>query len=138
MENNRNVLLTGGSDEDILSLSDPPYNIACPNPFIADFIKYHGKPYDPKTDNYRREPFAVDVSEGKTDALYTAHSYHAKVPPKAIVRAILHYTEPGDLVLDGFAGSGMTVVAAQMCGAIEPGFKAQIEAEWVARGTSSQ
>jgi hypothetical protein len=28
-----------GSDEDIPALSDPPYYTACPNPFIADFIK---------------------------------------------------------------------------------------------------
>ncbi len=65
-----------GEDEDILALSDPPYYTACPNPFIDDFIKHHGKAYDPKVDNYRREPFAVDVSEGKTDPLYRAHSYH--------------------------------------------------------------
>ena len=31
-----------GSDEDILALSDPPYYTACPNPFIADFIKHYG------------------------------------------------------------------------------------------------
>ncbi len=37
-----------GSDEDILALSDPPYYTACPNPFIADFIKHYGKPYDPE------------------------------------------------------------------------------------------
>jgi len=36
-----------GSDEDILALSDPPYYTACPNPFIEDFIKHYGKPYDP-------------------------------------------------------------------------------------------
>ncbi|MCI0526733.1 MAG: hypothetical protein L0Y56_04675 [Nitrospira sp.] len=36
-----------GEDEDILALSDPPYYTACPNPFIEDFIKYYGKPYDP-------------------------------------------------------------------------------------------
>ena len=36
-----------GSDEDILALSDPPYYTACPNPFIADFIKHYGKPYLP-------------------------------------------------------------------------------------------
>lgn len=77
-----------GSDEDILALSDPPYYTACPNPFISDFIKYYGKPYDPKTDNYRREPFAADVSEGKNDPIYNAHSYHTKVPHKAIVDAI--------------------------------------------------
>ena len=105
-----------GSDEDILALSDPPYYTACPNPFIADFIKYYGKPYDPKTDDYRREPFAADVSEGKNDPIYNAHSYHTKVPHKAIMRYILHYTEPGDVVFDGFCGTGMTGVAAQMCG----------------------
>jgi hypothetical protein len=38
------------------------------------------------------------------------------VPHLAIVPSILHYTQPGDVVLDGFAGSGMTGVAAQWCG----------------------
>src|SRR5690606_13456607 len=113
----------------ILSLSDPPYYTACPNPFIADFIKHYGKPYDPKTDNYRREPFAADVSEGKNDPIYNAHSYHTKVPHKAIMRYILHYTEPGDIVFDGFCGTGMTGVAAQMCGCPDAMLKAQIESE---------
>ncbi len=105
-----------GDDEDILALSDPPYYTACPNPFLGDVIKHYGKPYDPDTDDYRREPFAADVSEGKNDPIYSAHSYHTKVPPKAIMRYILHYTRPGDLVFDGFCGTGMTAVAAQMCG----------------------
>ena len=104
-----------GSDEDILALSDPPYYTACPNPFIADFIKHYGKPYDPSKP-YSREPFAADVSEGKNDPIYNAHSYHTKVPHKAIMRYILHYTEPGDVVFDGFCGTGMTGVAAQLCG----------------------
>jgi DNA modification methylase len=55
------------------------------------------------------------VSEGKNDPIYNAHSYHTKVPHKAIMRYILHYTEPGDIVFDGFCGTGMTGVAAQMC-----------------------
>ena len=105
-----------GEDEDILVLSDPPYYTACPNPFIEDFIKHYGKPYDPATDNYRLEPFATDVSEGKNDPIYNAHSYHTKLPHKAIIRYILHYTEPGDVFFDGFCGTGMTGVAAQMCG----------------------
>ena len=105
-----------GTDEDILALSDPPYYTACPNPFVADFIRRYGRPYDSATDNYRREPFAADVSEGKNDPIYNAHSYHTKVPHKAIMRYILHYTEPGDVVFDGFCGTGMTGVAAQLCG----------------------
>ncbi len=105
-----------GEDEDILALSDPPYYTACPNPFIKEFIAQHGKPYDPADDDYRREPFAADVSEGKNDPIYNAHSYHTKAPHKAIMRYILHYTKPGDIVLDGFCGTGMTGVAAQLCG----------------------
>ena len=105
-----------GEDEDILALSDPPYYTACPNPFIGDFITHHGKPYNSETDDYRREPFAADVSEGRNDPIYNAHSYHTKVPHKAVMRYILHYTEPGDIVFDGFCGTGMTGVAAQMCG----------------------
>jgi len=107
-----------GSDEDILNLSDPPYYTACPNPWIADFIAEWEaqKPEQPEGNPYHREPFAADVSEGKNDPIYNAHSYHTKVPHKAIMRYILHYTQPGDIVFDGFCGTGMTGVAAQMCG----------------------
>lgn len=122
-----------GSDEDILALSDPPYYTACPNPFIADFIEHYGTPYDPNM-TYNKEPFAADVSEGKGDAIYNAHSYHTKVPHKAIMRYILHYTKPGDVVLDGFCGTGMTGVAAQLCDSPDPEFKAKIEQEWKAAG----
>lgn len=121
-------------DEDILRLSDPPYYTACPNPWLAGFVETHGKRYDPTVDDYRREPLAVDVSEGKTHPIYTAHGYHTKVPHQAIMRAIVHYTEPGDLVLDGFAGSGMTGVAAQFCGQPDSAFRQQIELERKAAG----
>jgi hypothetical protein len=103
------------SDEDIIALSDAPYYTACPNPFIEEFIKEHGTLYDEATDDYHREPFAADVSEGKYDPLYKLHSYPTKVPPKAISRYIEHYTNPGDIVLDGFCGTGMTGIAAQTC-----------------------
>ena len=104
-----------GEDEDILALSDPPYYTACPNPFIEDFIKHYGKPFDPSVP-YSREPFASDVSEGKNDPIYNAHSYHTKVPHKAVMRYILRYTQPGDVIFDGFSGTGMAGVAAQLCG----------------------
>jgi DNA modification methylase len=108
-----------GEDKDILALSDPPYYTACPNPWINEFIeeweKEKVKQYGKDDIEYHREPFASDVSEGKNDPIYNAHSYHTKVPYKAIMRYILHYTNPGDIVLDGFAGTGMTGVAAKMC-----------------------
>jgi DNA modification methylase len=104
-----------GKDEDILALSDPPYYTACPNPWLADFAKGYGTPYDSKQ-LYHREPFTADVSEGKTHVIYNAHSYHTKVPHRAIMRYLLHYTQPGDVVFDGFCGTGMTGVAAYLCG----------------------
>ena len=120
-------------DEGILSLSDPPYYTACPNPFLEAFARQHQGTGDPDTP-YHREPFAVDVSEGKTDRLYRAHTYHTKVPHLAIVPSILHYTSPGDIVLDGFCGSGMTGVAAQWCGTAPQDFRRALEAEWASEG----
>jgi DNA modification methylase len=122
-----------GTDEDILAMSDPPYYTACPNPFLAEFIKRHGTPFNPRL-LYIREPFAVDVSEGKTDPLYKAHSYHTKVPHLAIVPSLLHYTEPGDVVLDGFCGSGMTGVATWWCGAAPEDYRQNLEAAWEKQG----
>jgi hypothetical protein len=83
---------------------------------IVEFIKRYGKTFDLATDEYRRDPFIADIREGKNDPIYNAHSYHTKVPPRAIIPYILHYTEPGDIVLDPFCGSGMTGVAALICG----------------------
>ncbi|MDT9877526.1 DNA methyltransferase [Enterobacter cloacae] len=105
-----------GSDESILNLSDPPYYTACPNPWIGDFIAEWEAQKTAREEEYHREPFAADVSEGKNDPIYNAHSYHTKVPYKAIMRYIIHYTQPGDIIFDGFCGTGMTAVAAQMCG----------------------
>jgi len=118
-----------GDDEAILELSDPPYYTACPNPFLTEIIeqwqkerveirKELGLPDDSEdsANSYHREPFASDVSEGKNNPIYNAHSYHTKVPHPALMRYILHYTDPGDIVFDGFCGTGMTGVAAQLCG----------------------
>lgn len=107
-----------GKDEDILALSDPPYHTVCPNPWAAEFIDEwkNQKPERPQDYKYHREPFAADVSEGKHDIIYRAHPFHTKVPHKAIMRFIMHYTKPGDIIFDGFCGTGMTGVASQMCG----------------------
>lgn len=122
-----------GKIEDILNLSDPPWHTACPNPFLGEFVQAHGKPYD-SGESYRRTPFAVDVKEGKTHAVYRAHGYHTKVPHLAIIPSLLHYTEPGDLVLDGFCGSGMTGVAAQWCGSAPESYRRELEANWTEQG----
>ena len=125
-----------GTDEAILAMSDPPYYTACPNPFLEDFVRHYGKPYDPSV-KYSREPQTIDVSVGKTDPLYKAHSYHTKVPHLAIVPSILHYTEPGDIVLDGFGGSGMTGVAAQWCASAPSAYRHELETEWKKQGKAA-
>ena len=125
-----------GSDAAILAMSDPPYYTACPNPWLAEFVAHYGKPYDPAV-KYSREPLAIDVSVGKTDAIYKAHSYHTKVPHLAIVPSILHYTQPGDVVLDGFAGSGMTGVAAQWCGTAPSSYRHELELTWKKEGRAA-
>jgi len=125
-----------GTDEAILAISDPPYYTACPNPFLEEFVRHYGKPYDPSV-KYSREPQTIDVSVGKTDPLYKAHSYHTKVPHLAIVPSILHYTEPGDIVLDAFGGSGMTGVAAQWCGSAPASYRHQLETDWRKQGKAA-
>lgn len=104
-----------GTDEDILRLSDPPYYTACPNPFLRTFTKAvaprrkHPQPEEAVV------PFAADVTEGKGEHFYNVHTYHTKVPYRAIARFLLHYTRPGDIVLDAFCGTGMVGLAAQAC-----------------------
>lgn len=61
-------------------------------------------------------PAKISIKGSRNSSLYTAHSYHTKVPPEAITPFIEHFTRPGDLVLDLFSGSGMTGVAAAMTG----------------------
>lgn len=112
-----------GEDDDIINLSDPPYYTACPNPWLHDFIEeWEKEKVELEKEGKRKAnfevktPYAADVSEGKNNPIYMAHAYHTKVPHPAIMRYILHYTQPGDIVFDGFCGTGMTGVAAQLCG----------------------
>jgi len=108
-----------GEDEDIIALSDPPYYTACPNPWLDDFIaEWEAAKVGilGRTPDFDVQiPYAADVSEGKFDPIYLYHPYPTKVPFKAIMRYYLHYTEPGDVILDGFAGTGMAGVAAFAC-----------------------
>ena len=118
-----------GDDTDILAMSLPPYYSACPSPELSDWLEAT-KPdgYDER-DYADPGPFTTDVSEGKSNPFYKAHSYPTKVPHPAIMRFLLHYTQPGDVVLDGFCGTGMTGVAAQACGMPPSDLRRKIEAE---------
>lgn len=122
-----------GEDDDILALSDPPYYTACPNPFLNDFLSDKQESSQP----FCQTPFAADVSESKSDPLYNAHSYHTKVPPRAVARYILWFTQPGDVILDSYCGSGMTGVAADMCASPPEDFKSSLADEFRQMGRKS-
>jgi len=126
-----------GEDEDIIQLSDPPYYTACPNPWLNDFVaEWEEEKKDLERQGKRRAdfkvegPFTADVSEGKNNPIYNAHSYHTKVPHPAIMRYILHYTQPADVIFDGFAGTGMTGVASSTCNLPNKALQNTIEQEF--------
>src|SRR5574341_672303 len=59
-------------------------------------------------------PESIEVT--RSDPVYMAHAYLTKVPVAGIVPFIQNFTKRGELVLDPFAGSGMTGVAAAVLG----------------------
>jgi DNA modification methylase len=89
-----------------------------PNPNLRAFVEEHlqEKPYDPVNDDYDIPAFDKPIKTTKATAIYNMHTYWSKKPHDAIRQYITHYTEPGDLVLDPFCGSGGTALAALMEG----------------------
>ncbi len=56
------------------------------------------------------------ITAPRTDAIYNCHAYLTKVPIAAIEPFIETFSKPGEVVVDFFAGSGMTGLAAFKCG----------------------
>lgn len=56
------------------------------------------------------------ITAPRTDAIYNCHAYLTKVPVAAIRPFIETFTAPGETVVDFFAGSGMTGLAALTLG----------------------
>lgn len=75
---------------------------------MREFVELHRTSTPPLT------PTTLPVSQRvkKTGFLYDVHSYWSKKPYLAIERFIEHYTHPGAVVLDPFAGCGSTLQAA--------------------------
>lgn len=61
-------------------------------------------------------PVPEEITVGRGDPVYMAHAYLTKVPVPGITPFINAYSQPGDVVADPFAGSGMTGVAALISG----------------------
>ena len=92
------------------------YYSSGPNPNLRRFVEEHATPYDPATDEYDVPPFNHSITSTKASAIYNMHTYWSKKPYDAIQQYIKHYTQPGDLVLDPFSGSGGTALAALLEG----------------------
>ena len=69
-----------------------------------------------RSEDRQREPMLENIKGGKGSVFYRAHSYHTKVPVEGLIQLIEHYTDPGDVVLDPFCGSGQTGIAALLTG----------------------
>jgi DNA modification methylase len=89
-----------------------------PNPNLRAFVEAHLRehPYNPATDKYNVPAFDKPIEATKATAIYNMHTYWSKKPHDAIREYIRHYTQPGDMVLDPFCGSGGTALAALMEG----------------------
>lgn len=106
---------TGGLfRSEVPKMPDGYYSGDRPNPNLAAFVEAHlrEKPYTPDTDDYDVPAFDQPIATTKATAIYNMHTYWSKKPHDAIRQYIAHYTEPGDLVLDPFCGSGGTALAA--------------------------
>jgi len=48
--------------------------------------------------------------------MYSMHKYWSRKPSEIIAEYIESYTEPGDIILDAFSGSGVTIIEALKLG----------------------
>jgi DNA modification methylase len=63
-----------------------------------------------------RDADTREVRGGKGSVFFRAHSYHTKVPVEGLTKLVEHYTDPGDVIVDPFCGSGQTGLAALLTG----------------------
>ena len=98
----------------LLATRSPP--ISDMPDFVAGYLESDDLPVSARATSPDAPPSTRFVPGSRNTAFYSAHSYHTKVPPEAIKPFIEHFTQPGDVVLDPFCGSGMTGVAAAMAG----------------------
>src|SRR4051812_39683405 len=102
----------GGSSSDV----QVSYAGDKPNPGLRSFIETHARPYEFESDTYNVVAFNLPISTTKANAIYNMHTYWSKKPHDAIQQYVRHCTQPGDLVLDPFCGSGSKALAALMEG----------------------
>ena len=98
--------------DSVPSMPEGYYTGDQPNPNLIRFVEANATPYEPETDDYCVRAFSQPITATKATAIYGMHTYWSKKPHDAIRQYILHYTRPGEIVLDPFCGSGGTVLAS--------------------------
>ena len=63
-----------------------------------------------------QELYKHPLPSSRGGPLFNAFSYPTKISPEAVALYIATHTRPGATVLDAFAGSGTTIIAAEMSG----------------------
>jgi DNA modification methylase len=71
--------------------------------------------------------YTVPTESSRSGVLFNAHSYPTKINSEAIVPFILLHSDPGDVVYDGFAGSGSTGLAAALSGTNDAEYRQRLE-----------
>lgn len=59
--------------------------------------------------------YSTPILSRRSGPVYNAFSYPTKIDPEAIALFVAAHTAPGDTILDVFAGSGTTGIAARLC-----------------------
>ena len=55
------------------------------------------------------------IKSTRSGPIFHAHPYPTKISPESIALMIACHTKPGELIFDGFGGSGTTAIAALLC-----------------------
>ena len=55
------------------------------------------------------------IKSTRSGPIFNAHSYPTKISPESIALLIACHTKPGELIFDGFGGSGTTAIATLLC-----------------------
>ncbi len=71
--------------------------------------------------------YALPLRATRSGPLFNAHPYPTKISAESVALLIACHTKPGDLIFDGFGGSGTTALAALLCSKPSPELKAQAD-----------
>lgn len=86
-------------------------------PYVKSYEKDGKKPLPPKTLWTRAEVGGNPVAKAEIKALFPGQTPFATPKPERLLERIIHIaTNPGDIVLDVFAGSGTTAAVAHKMG----------------------